>query len=102
MPDRYPEHDRGNVKGGERLKTVTVGKGKCYSTFKNNAGQYGVFISPLKCEYKRGQKVAEEDVGEPDMAIIFEDRTTVITLIKALTELIWTEDENEIKDKVQR
>lgn len=77
-------------------KTLVIGKGKCYVTFRNKAGQYGVFICPIKNgEYKRGATVKVEDLGAPEMTLLFSDRSSVVSLIKALTELIWTEDEHE-------
>lgn len=75
---------------------MVIGKGKCYVTLRNKAGQYGLCICPIENgEYKRGTTVKAEDLGEPEMVMLFDDRTGVVNLIKTLTNLIWTEDEHE-------
>ena len=75
------------------MKIVIVGEGKCYVTLRNKKGYYGLMICPIENgDYKRGETVAEEDLGEPELTILF-DRKSVKTLIKALADLIWGEHE---------
>lgn len=74
------------------MEVVIVGEGKCYVTMRNKKGQYGLMICPIKNgDYKRGEKVAEEDLGKPELTLLF-DRKSIKTLIKTLTDLIWEEE----------